>query len=365
MCTLSSKASSSGDVTRRALCLCPSEVHHGRPLSCKGHYRPVRHHALRRQGAVPVRQDHGPHHLPGVWPPRAGGPGARRPLSARACRCRSRLCAAWTHAWPCNLRASPALRCRLLTPLLARHPNTNQVVVAQKVTAGVYKGVTTTELDELAAQTAAGMTSLHPDYAVVRLLSFLCSTRDAEVACSGRHPRAGAAVFSSHVHSDAHGASTGRVAATWGRLAGRVAGRHPWCCRLFSSSTPPPALTATPHTRALSPHSSRLASPWRHCTRRRATRSRRRAFVGPLPKPRRAGAVRAQSPLPRRWPLTPCASSREHTTSSIQVLYDYVNPRNGLRAPLIAEDVYKVGGPGCASAHTAPLTACTHSARRP
>ena len=45
---------------------------------------------------------------------------------------------------------------------------TAQVVVAQKVCAGVYKGVTTTELDELAAETAAGMTSLHPDYAVVR-----------------------------------------------------------------------------------------------------------------------------------------------------------------------------------------------------
>lgn len=40
--------------------------------------------------------------------------------------------------------------------------------MAQKVCAGVYKGVTTTELDELAAETAAGMTSLHPDYAVVR-----------------------------------------------------------------------------------------------------------------------------------------------------------------------------------------------------
>lgn len=40
--------------------------------------------------------------------------------------------------------------------------------MAQKVTAGVYKGVTTAELDELAAETAAGMTSQHPDYAVVR-----------------------------------------------------------------------------------------------------------------------------------------------------------------------------------------------------
>ena len=42
------------------------------------------------------------------------------------------------------------------------------MLVAQKVAAGVYKGVTTTELDELAAETAAGMTSAHPDYAVVR-----------------------------------------------------------------------------------------------------------------------------------------------------------------------------------------------------
>mmetsp|Transcript_989 Transcript_989/g.1566 ORF Transcript_989/g.1566 Transcript_989/m.1566 type:complete len:856 (-) Transcript_989:924-3491(-) len=39
------------------------------------------------------------------------------------------------------------------------------VLVAQKVAAGVYKGVTTTELDELAAETAAAMTSTHPDYA--------------------------------------------------------------------------------------------------------------------------------------------------------------------------------------------------------
>lgn len=39
--------------------------------------------------------------------------------------------------------------------------------MAQKVTAGVYKGVTTSELDELAAETAASLTSTHPDYAIV------------------------------------------------------------------------------------------------------------------------------------------------------------------------------------------------------
>ncbi|KAK9808676.1 hypothetical protein WJX72_001770 [[Myrmecia] bisecta] len=41
------------------------------------------------------------------------------------------------------------------------------VMVAQKVTAGVYKGVTTSELDELAAETAASMTANHPDYALL------------------------------------------------------------------------------------------------------------------------------------------------------------------------------------------------------
>ncbi|KAJ3677045.1 hypothetical protein LUZ60_002769 [Juncus effusus] len=39
------------------------------------------------------------------------------------------------------------------------------VLVSQKVCAGVYKGVTTSQLDELAAETAAAMTASHPDYA--------------------------------------------------------------------------------------------------------------------------------------------------------------------------------------------------------
>ena len=41
------------------------------------------------------------------------------------------------------------------------------VKVAQKVAAGVYRGVTATELDELAAETAASLTSTHPDYGVL------------------------------------------------------------------------------------------------------------------------------------------------------------------------------------------------------
>ena len=41
------------------------------------------------------------------------------------------------------------------------------VKVAQKVIAGLYNGVTTVELDNLAAETSATMTTKHPDYATL------------------------------------------------------------------------------------------------------------------------------------------------------------------------------------------------------
>src|SRR6187431_557169 len=41
------------------------------------------------------------------------------------------------------------------------------VDVARKVIEGLYDGVTTTELDNLAAETAAMLTSKHPDYALL------------------------------------------------------------------------------------------------------------------------------------------------------------------------------------------------------
>ncbi|KAL1924406.1 uncharacterized protein VTP21DRAFT_7441 [Calcarisporiella thermophila] len=41
------------------------------------------------------------------------------------------------------------------------------VAIAQKVVSGVYQGVTTVELDNLAAETAAYMTTKHPDYALL------------------------------------------------------------------------------------------------------------------------------------------------------------------------------------------------------
>ncbi|QDZ21537.1 ribonucleoside-diphosphate reductase [Chloropicon primus] len=51
------------------------------------------------------------------------------------------------------------------------------ILVAQKVTAGVYKGVKTSELDELASETAASMATQHPDY----------STLAARIAVSNLH----------------------------------------------------------------------------------------------------------------------------------------------------------------------------------
>ncbi len=41
------------------------------------------------------------------------------------------------------------------------------VEIAKKVITGIYDGVSTQELDDLAAETAASMTTLHPDYAVL------------------------------------------------------------------------------------------------------------------------------------------------------------------------------------------------------
>ena len=41
------------------------------------------------------------------------------------------------------------------------------ILISQKVCMGVYKNVTTSELDELAAETAAHLTSLHPDFGLL------------------------------------------------------------------------------------------------------------------------------------------------------------------------------------------------------
>jgi len=43
----------------------------------------------------------------------------------------------------------------------------NPINVAMKVIEGIYEGVTTSELDNLAAETAASLTTKHPDYALL------------------------------------------------------------------------------------------------------------------------------------------------------------------------------------------------------
>lgn len=71
-------------------------------------------------------------------------------------------------------------------------------VIAQKVVAGVYPGVTTKELDELAAQTAAYMSTNHPDFSVLA----------ARIAASNLHKQTPArfsecvALFRAHVHKE-------------------------------------------------------------------------------------------------------------------------------------------------------------------
>lgn len=44
----------------------------------------------------------------------------------------------------------------------------------EQVCMGVYKGVTTSELDELAAETAAHLTSKHPDYGEACVCVYVC-----------------------------------------------------------------------------------------------------------------------------------------------------------------------------------------------
>ena len=65
-------------------------------------------------------------------------------------------------------------------------------MVAQKVAVGVYKGVTTSELDELAAETSASMTATHPDYALVLLTPY---TNNSYMQCTLQAPVFSIAMF--------------------------------------------------------------------------------------------------------------------------------------------------------------------------
>jgi len=61
------------------------------------------------------------------------------------------------------------LCCHFLTnfSLFYIHQHVDAVIISQRVIQGVYPGVTTSELDELAAQTSAGLATQHPDYSIL------------------------------------------------------------------------------------------------------------------------------------------------------------------------------------------------------
>src|SRR6478736_8319242 len=47
------------------------------------------------------------------------------------------------------------------------NPMVNVIEVAKKTIEGIFEGVATTELDNLAAETAASLITIHPDYAIL------------------------------------------------------------------------------------------------------------------------------------------------------------------------------------------------------
>ena len=98
------------------------------------------------------------------------GLGGQSTLAA-TCSCHAHALPAWPTRPSMAQQAQDAAHCNPQRQVTSSHLNCGslllQVTVAQKVTVGVYKGVTTSELDELAAETAASMTATHPDYALV------------------------------------------------------------------------------------------------------------------------------------------------------------------------------------------------------
>ena len=65
----------------------------------------------------------------------------------------------------------------------------DSTLVSMKVIQGIYDGVTTTELDNLAAETAATMATIHPDYAklafasIVSRIKFSSGSQSASPFC--------------------------------------------------------------------------------------------------------------------------------------------------------------------------------------
>ena len=69
------------------------------------------------------------------------------------------------HKEPVQFDKITARVSRLCYGLDAKH--IDAVKITQRIISGVYEGVTTVELDNLAAETCAYMTTIHPDYATL------------------------------------------------------------------------------------------------------------------------------------------------------------------------------------------------------
>lgn len=78
---------------------------------------------------------------------------------------------------------------------LARN-HVDPVVISQKVIQGVYPGVTTVELDELAAQTAASFATQHPDYSILAARIVVSNLHKMTTSCFSELTQA----FYNYVH---------------------------------------------------------------------------------------------------------------------------------------------------------------------
>ena len=64
-----------------------------------------------------------------------------------------------------------------------------QTAITMKVISGLYSGVTTVELDNLAAETAATMATKHPDYAILAArISVSNLHKETKKVFSGKKP---------------------------------------------------------------------------------------------------------------------------------------------------------------------------------
>ena len=206
-----------------------------------------------------------------------------------------------------------------------------QVLVAQKVTMGVYKGVTTSELDELAAETAASLTATHPDYALVRR---------GHAAPGPLPPLPRPLATLSQRHSTGKRRSPPLIVCTCPvpQLAARIAvsNLHKSTLKSFSETC-----ALGPCNGAYGPldMTGLVGCP--------LSRTRNAALL-PL-----ASQSLAQVLLQGRgWMYEPCAdgivwqvlamSRIPVACCRVKVMYNHVNKKNGEAAPLVSEELYNI-----------------------